>query len=158
MEKENKIKKVPFNHFILWCKGWYQFPELEYEENRFKELQRVFELDGYLPNNDAYHLAVFAYEDIMKFLDKHIKFSDIIFSLSQSMFGYNGKIVKDADDWGERVLSVIRDKVRFEELKGHELYIAPEGLRGMKYTQGCLDVEVFFKDKVDNDIKLYGND
>ena len=119
-----KYDKFPFNHFMLWCRGWYCWDE---KLTRFEQAQRAFELDGYLPKNDAYKLSIIALEEICDYLNVPFKLAKFIDTLER----YH-KIC----DIKEAVILGVYEYLRFINLENskHNLIIAKEGLKGLKYN------------------------
>ena len=53
---------MKFNHFILWCKGWYKFKDCA---NITNAAIKAFNMDGYYPNQtDVAHYALEALDYI----------------------------------------------------------------------------------------------
>lgn len=50
--KTNEPKTVRLNHFILWCKHWYE--PVDKDEDVFTTLKKVLSLDGYVFINNKF--------------------------------------------------------------------------------------------------------
>ena len=134
-----KIDKFPFNHFILWCRGWYDWEE---ELSIYYKAQKAFELDGYLPKNDAYRLSIIAIEEICEYLNCKFKLSEFLRYLKEYENKYSGDIA---------TISAVRAYLRFIDLENskHNLVIAKEGLKGLKYNSDLETINRVFGEERD---------
>lgn len=57
------MNKVRLNHFILWCKGWYQPTK---ETNLIAQAQKALTLDGYMSINNPKAIALNYIDDLVK--------------------------------------------------------------------------------------------
>lgn len=134
-----KYEKFPFNHFVLWCRGWYDWGE---DLSIYQKAQRAFELDGYLPQNDAYRLSIIALEEICEYLNCKFKLSEFLRYLKEYENYYSGDIA---------TISAAKSYLRFIDLDNtkHNLIIAKEGLKGLKYNSDKETINRVFGEKRD---------
>ena len=139
-----KYDKFPFNHFMLWCRGWYDWDE---NLSIYEKAQRAFELDGYLPKNDTYNLSIIALEELCKYLDVPIILGVFLNDL------WNFEKIHSRDI---ATILAVRAQLRFANLDKaeHKLVIAKEGLKGLKYNTDEESINHVFGEKRDEP-KLY---
>ena len=117
--------KTPLNHFILYCKGWYNRTE-----NIFEDLKKILVLDDYTPfsNNDVLSIIINQYErDFKDNLRLVNLLSDIDPKNSWKISYYtkgNADWLKPEDrdilpeyDYYTAILYKIMSEYRFKELK-----------------------------------------
>ena len=136
--------KFPFNHFMLWCRGWYDW---EGELSIYNKAQKAFELDGYLPKNDAYRLSIFALEELCEYLNCKFKVSEFLRYLKEYENKYSGDIA---------TILAVKSYLRFIDLDNakHDLIIAKEGLKGLKHYSDEETINKVFGEERDEP-KLY---
>lgn len=139
-----KYDKFPFNHFMLWCRGWYDW---EGESSIYHKARKAFELDGYLPINDAYRLSIIALEEICEYLNCKFKLSEFLRYLKEYENKYSGDIA---------TILAVKSYLRFIDLDNakHDLIISKEGLKGLKYNTDEESINRVFGEKRDEP-KLY---
>ena len=62
------MNNIRLNHFILWCKGWYQ--PVNDRRNLLKEAQQILCLDGYLECNNTISI-------VLNYIDKLVEKGEI---------------------------------------------------------------------------------
>lgn len=50
------MEKARLNHFILWCKNWYE--PVNTKEDLITQARKILTLDGYLPDNNPIFIAL----------------------------------------------------------------------------------------------------
>ena len=58
------MDKVRLNHFILWCKNWYQ--PINNKMDIIAEAREILTLDGYLSCNNPISIALNYIDDLVK--------------------------------------------------------------------------------------------
>ena len=114
--------KTPLNHFILYCKGWY-----EITDNRFEDLKKILQLDGFTPFTESDVLSIILNRYEKDFKD-NLRLGDFITNLHPKntwKVGYDTKgnhdWIKDDEnlpeyDYYTAVLYKIMSDYRFKEL------------------------------------------
>lgn len=143
------MKTLPFNHFMMWCRGWYHWDNIA---NPVNQAQKAIELDGYLENNLAIGLALKAYDEITNALAEFNNFDyksgGIVSKIDQFMRLYSAS-------FNEAVILAIKEIIGYVNLGNYELKIAPEGLKGLKWPEYRTKEEILETFDIDNNIKVY---
>lgn len=143
------MKNLPFNHFMMWCRGWYHWDNIE---DPIKQAQKAIELDGYIENNNSPYLALKAYDEITNALVEFNNFDykswDIVSSIHKNMRMYDAS-------FNEAVILAVKETIGYSELGDYELKIAPEGLKGLKWPEYRIKEEILEMFDIDNNIKVY---
>ena len=58
------MDNVRLNHFILWCKGWYQ--PINDRRNMLEEAQKILTLDDYIKDNNPIAIVLNYIDDLVK--------------------------------------------------------------------------------------------
>lgn len=134
-----RYDKFPFNHFMLWCRGWYDWDE---KLSIYHQARKAFELDGYLPKNDAYRLSIIALEELCEYLNIPLKLSTFINELR------NFEKIHSTDI---ATILAVKSYLRFIDLDNakHDLIIAKEGLNGLKHYSDEETINRVFGEKRD---------
>ena len=143
------MKSLPFNHFMMWCRGWYHWDNIE---DPIKQAQKAFELDGYLENNIAFMLAMKAYDEITNALAEFNNFEYKSWDLCSRVL-YNMDLYNVSKN--ESVILTIKEILSYINLGDYTLKIAPEGLKGLKWPDYRTKEEILETFEIDNDINVY---
>ncbi|MCH5167919.1 MAG: hypothetical protein J1F35_08580 [Erysipelotrichales bacterium] len=142
------MKTLPFNHFMMWCRNWYHWDDIE---DTIKQAQKAIELDGYLEDNNAVFLALKAYDEITnalaEFNNFNYKSSDIVSSI--------GNHIRICDtSFNEAVILAIKENIGYCNLGDYKLKIAPEGIKGLKWPKYRTKEDITELLEIDNNIKV----
>ena len=143
------MKTLPFNHFMMWCRGWYHWNNIE---DTIKQAQKAIELDGYLENNIASMLAMKAYDEITNALAEFNNFEYKSWDLCSRVL-YNMDLYNVSKN--ESVILTVKEILGYINLGDYKLKIAPEGLKGLKWPDYRTKEEILETFEIDNDIKVY---
>lgn len=143
------MKTLPFNHFMMWCRGWYHWDNIE---DTIKQAQKAIELDGYLENNIASMLAMKAYDEITNALAEFNNFEYKSWDLCSRVL-YNMDLYNVSKN--ESVILTVKEILGYINLGDYKLKIAPEGLKGLKWPDYRTKEEILETFEIDNDIKVY---
>ena len=58
------MDKVRLNHFILWCKGWYQ--PIKTDMDFIVQAQKALVLDGYMPCNNPISISLIFIDELVE--------------------------------------------------------------------------------------------
>lgn len=58
------MDKIRLNHFILWCKGWYE--PIDNKVDIITQARKILTLDDYLPCNNPISIALGYVDDLVK--------------------------------------------------------------------------------------------
>ena len=58
------MDKIRLNHFILWCKGWYE--PIDNKIDIITQARKILTLDDYLPCNNPISIALGYVDDLVK--------------------------------------------------------------------------------------------
>ena len=115
--------ETSLNHFILYCKGWY-----EITDNKFEDLKKILQLDDFIPSTESDVLSIVLNRYEKDFKDR-LRLIDFITDLHPKnvwKIGYytkgNNNWIKDNEklseyDYYTAVLYKIMSDYRFKELE-----------------------------------------
>lgn len=148
--------KVRLNHFILWCKGWYN--PVNKNEYIFKTIKNVLKLDGYEFVKSKWDCMSIIVNFLDDFIHENPNFTEI------RMYRFHTEISKYMNtykySYEESLLYVIRNFFAFSVTSKHidltppvysrKMYkmglVAPDVIKGT-YKQENKEVGKFFKNK-----------
>lgn len=146
---EQNQNNLPFNHFMMWCRGWYHWDNIE---DHIKQAQKAIELDGYLENNIAFILAMKAYDEITNALAEFNNFEYKSWDLCSRVL-YNMDLYNVSKN--ESVVLTVKEILGYINLGDYKLKIASEGIKGLKWPDYRTKEEILEMFEIDNEIKVY---
>ena len=139
--------RLPFNHFMMWCRNWYIWDDAD--GNIIKQAQHAFELDGYLPDNDAVGLSLKAYEAITQCLlpwrSSDTPTWDLVNEIKEyCQYPYNCSI-------DHAIIMAVRNILGKHRIGDYDLFIAPQGKNGLKWNTNEFWTEANIKERFEID-------
>lgn len=109
--------KSRLNHFILWCKGWYQ--SLDNNEDIFESAAKALKLDGYDLIQKQYVIPI-----VLNYIDELVDKDSEISNLNYlRMYNWNNEISRMMtlynSDYNVALMYVIKNFFQFEITRKH---------------------------------------